>query len=568
MKFNLLKIREMHEAVLLSPGNYRRALLVGELALLTMAINFFYLVLDYYNNFHKTLFIYIAVIFISGIVFLINRRGRVEQSKIILLVTVLLTIFMMGSSNIEDTQTYILFFPLIIVSFTLFEYKDLWKSFVMVGMAMILFVVDYGTSFSFIPRSHLSIEDVRMFTVSNYIIGIISTIYIGYYWVRTNYLSENNLLQRQNELNELTGELRKSEQRYELAIIGSNAGLWDWDIESNTVYHGKKWKEMLGFSENELIDIDIESFYAMIHPEDREHVKKTANRHLNHKSVFRTEYRIRKKDGSFQWVLDSGKAVLNEAGKPVRMVGSIIDISERKKAEEKIKKQKDQLEKANDELDRFVYITSHDLKAPLLSIQGLIHLAEISHDETEMMHCLHLMKERVKGLENFISDIINYSRNVRSGIIKEELKLKEIVKGIVNELLYMPDVDKLKFIINIEPDLSILSDEKRLTVILKNLIFNAIKYHNFNQDSPEVEITAIKEKNEVKISVRDNGEGIREEMLSKIFDMFYRASEKSTGSGLGLYIVKEMAGKLSGHVVVTSEYGKGSVFTVTLPSVF
>jgi PAS domain S-box-containing protein len=425
MKFNLLKIREMHEAVLLSPGNYRRALLVGELALLTMAINFFYLVLDYYNNFHKTLFIYIAVIFISGIVFLINRRGRVEQSKIILLVTVLLTIFMMGSSNIEDTQTYILFFPLIIVSFTLFEYKDLWKSFVMVGMAMILFVVDYGTSFSFIPRSHLSIEDVRMFTVSNYIIGIISTIYIGYYWVRTNYLSENNLLQRQNELNELTGELRKSEQRYELAIIGSNAGLWDWDIESNTVYHGKKWKEMLGFSENELIDIDIESFYAMIHPEDREHVKKTANRHLNHKSVFRTEYRIRKKDGSFQWVLDSGKAVLNEAGKPVRMVGSIIDISERKKAEEKIKKQKDQLEKANDELDRFVYITSHDLKAPLLSIQGLIHLAEISHDETEMMHCLHLMKERVKGLENFISDIINYSRNVRSGIIKEEPEIRK-----------------------------------------------------------------------------------------------------------------------------------------------
>jgi PAS domain S-box-containing protein len=567
MKFNLLKLREMHEAVLLSPGNYRRALLVGELALLTMAINFFYLVLDYYNNFHKTLFIYISVIFISGIVFLINRRGRVEQSKIILLVTVLLTIFMMGSSNIEDTQTYILFFPLIIVSFTLFEYKDLWKSFIIVGLAMSLFIIDYGTSFSFIPRSHLSVADVRMFTVSNYIIGIISTIYIGYYWVRTNYLSENNLLQRQNELKELTGELRKSEQRYELAIIGSNAGLWDWDIESNTVYHGKKWKEMLGFSENELIDIDIESFYAMIHPEDRENVKKTANRHLNHKSVFRTEYRIRKKDGSYQWVLDSGKAVLNEAGKPVRMVGSIIDISERKKAEEKIKKQKDQLEKANDELDRFVYITSHDLKAPLLSIQGLIHLAEISHDETEMMHCLHLMKERVKRLENFISDIINYSRNVRSGIIKEELKLKEIVKGIVNELLYMPDVDKLKFIINIEPDLSILSDEKRLTVILKNLIFNAIKYHNFNQDSPEVEITAIKEKNEVKISVRDNGEGIREEMLNKIFDMFYRASEKSTGSGLGLYIVKEMAGKLSGHVVVTSEYGKGSVFTVTLPIV-
>jgi PAS domain S-box-containing protein len=568
MKFNLLKLREMHESVLLSPGNYRRALLVGELALLTIAINFFYLILDYYNNFHRTLFIYIAVIFISGIVFLINRRGHVEPSKLILLITVLLTIFIMGTSNIEDTQTYILYFPLIIVSFTLFEYKDLWKSFFMVGLAMIMFVIDYGTNFSFIPRSHLNPIDVSIFTVSNYTIGILSTIYIGYYWVRTNYLSEKKLLLRQNELNNLTSELKKSEQRYELAIIGSNAGLWDWDIKNNAVYHGKKWKEMLGYNQDEVIDINIESFYAMIHPEDREHVKKAANRHLDRKTDFRTEYRIRKKDGTYQWVLDSGKAVQNEEGNPVRMVGSIIDISERKKAEEKIRKQKDQLEKANDELDRFVYITSHDLKAPLLSIQGLIHLAEISQDEAEVRHCLDMMKERVKGLENFISDIINYSRNVRSGIIKEELNLKKIVKDIVNELLYMKDVDKLKFMINIDPGLTLYSDEKRLTVILKNLIFNAIKYHNFDQESPEVEIAAVADKNHVNISVRDNGEGIRKELLNKIFDMFYRASEKSQGSGLGLYIVKEMAAKLNGNVQVSSEFGKGSVFTVVLPNIY
>jgi len=256
---------------------------------------------------------------------------------------------------------------------------------------------------------------------------------------------------------------------------------------------------------------------------------------------------------------------MNADQKPVRMVGSIIDISERKKAEDKIKKQKDLLEKANAELDRFVYITSHDLKAPLLSIQGLINLAEISDDKAEIDHCLRMMKERVKGLENFISDIINYSRNVRAGIIKEELNLKNIVKSIVNELLYMKDVEKLKFNINIDPELTILSDEKRLSVILKNLIFNAVKYHNYDQEHPEIWIEAENLKNRVKIKIRDNGEGIRKELLDKIFEMFYRASEKSNGSGLGLYIVKEMTSKLNGTVEVDSTYGKGSVFTITLP---
>jgi signal transduction histidine kinase len=277
------------------------------------------------------------------------------------------------------------------------------------------------------------------------------------------------------------------------------------------------------------------------------------------------EYRIQNKDGSYHWVIDSGKAVLDSDQKPVRMVGSIIDITERKKAEEKIKKQKDLLEKVNAELDRFVYITSHDLKAPLLSIQGLINLAEISDDKAEIDHCLNMMKERVKGLENFISDIISYSRNVRSGIVKEEVNLKNVIKSIVDELLYMKGVEKLKIHIDMDSDLTMLSDEKRLNVILKNLVFNAIKYHNYDQENPEIWIEAEKLKNQVKIRIRDNGEGIRKEQLNKIFEMFYRASEKSNGSGLGLYIVKEMTSKLNGSVEVESTHGKGSEFTVTLP---
>jgi PAS domain S-box-containing protein len=548
-----------------SLGDYRRAILVGEIALITILINLIYIILDYINELHETIYIYFVVIFISGIVIILNRKGYNDSAKFILLITLLITVFILGSSNIQDTQTYIFYIPLIIISFTLFEYKQFKRSIIVLILALLFFMLDYITDFSIIPRGSLDPSEVQVLTITNYTIAILATVYIGYFLIRTNFLSEKKLLERQQELNAMTIELQKSQHRYELAIRGSNAGLWDWDILNNTIYHGKKWKEMLGFNSGELQDIDIEKFYSMVHPQDVEHVKTAVEQHLLNKKPFHVEYRIRRKDGTFLWFLDSGKAVFNEKKVPVRMVGSIMDITYRKEAEEKIKKQRDLLEKANAELDRFVYITSHDLKAPLLSIQGLINLAEISEDKEEVTHCLQLMKERVKGLENFISDIINYSRNVRSGIIKEEVNLKNIIKNILNELFYMQNVDKINFVVDVDPELMLLSDEKRLNVILKNLIFNAIKYHNYDQDIPEVIIQAQKLKNHIKINIKDNGEGIRQDAINNIFDMFYRASEKSTGSGLGLYIVKEMTTKLNGSIKVKSTHGKGSVFTLMLP---
>jgi signal transduction histidine kinase len=247
------------------------------------------------------------------------------------------------------------------------------------------------------------------------------------------------------------------------------------------------------------------------------------------------------------------------------MVGSIINVTNRKLAEEKIIKQKDLLEKANAELDRFVYITSHDLKAPLLSIQGLIHLAEISEDKSEVEMCLKMMMERIKGLENFIADIIDYSRNVRIGLVSEEIKLKNLIEKIYKDLFYLENVDKIDFQINVDDNLTFKSDEKRVNVILKNLIFNAVKYQNFKQKKPSITVSANEDGNNLEISVNDNGEGIDPEIQDKIYDMFFRASEKSSGSGLGLYIVKEMVNKLGGNINLKSKVGKGSEFIVRIP---
>jgi PAS domain S-box-containing protein len=323
---------------------------------------------------------------------------------------------------------------------------------------------------------------------------------------------------------------------------------------------------MLGY-ENDDMNITIDDFYPLVHPEDVEKVRTALKDHFVSHVPYNIEYRIRKKDNSFAWFYDAGKAIWDEDGKPVRMVGSIINISKRKENEEWIRQQNDLLEKTNAELDRFVYITSHDLKAPLLSIQGLINLAELSSSKAEVDLCLKMMKDRITGLETFIADIINYSRNVRVGLVKEPIDIQKTVDGIINEFLFMKNVDRIHFTVNIDKNINFISDEKRFSVIMKNLISNAIKYHNFDQKSPEIIIQAQKEENSLIISVSDNGEGIEPDMQPRIFEMFFRGSEKSTGSGLGLYIVHEMLEKINGNIRVNSNPGKGTEFIMTLPMV-
>ncbi len=566
--FNIDKLILKDEYLNLPVGEKRRAILAGKLSVLLALISFFYFNLEFKGFIDTGLIIYIIAFFIGIFLFFMNRAGYFLTSKIILLSVSYMTIFLLGTSNIQNTHSYVYYIPLLFTTFAFFRYRRLHISLIFTFISLILFSIDYFTEFSIMPRQALAENEIVIFTFSNYFIGMLITTYLGYFITITNYYSEKELLDRQRELNRITQELKENKQRYELAITGTNAGVWDWDILNDTIYHGTKWKEMLGYREDEVVDINIEKFYSMIHPSDADYVKRAVQNHLKKGETFNIEYRIRKKDGSYHWYLDSGKAVIDKENKPVRMVGSIIDVTERKKAEEKIKKQKDLLEKANTELDRFVYITSHDLKAPLLSIQGLINLAEISDKKEEIRHCLNLMKDRVKGLETFISDIIDYSRNVRSGVVKEEFALKPFFRKIVDELSYMENVDKLNFVIDTDEDLSIITDEKRLSVVMKNLVFNAIKYHDYDQERPEIIIKASNTPDNVRISVKDNGEGIKEEMLSKIFDMFYRASEKSSGSGLGLYIVKEMVAKLHGKVEVQSEYGKGSEFILYLPKTY
>ncbi|MES2732714.1 MAG: PAS domain-containing sensor histidine kinase, partial [Bacteroidota bacterium] len=242
-------------------------------------------------------------------------------------------------------------------------------------------------------------------------------------------------------------------------------------------------------------------------------------------------------------------------------------INERKNAEESLLKYTIQLEKINSELDQFVYRTSHDLRAPLVSILGLIDIAQEERSETQKNEYLRLMAKSVRKLDKFILDIIHYSKNARTDIVMSEIDFGWLVKEALDDLKYMDESQAIAIRTHIEALPGFYSDQMRLSVILNNIIANAIRYHDPTKEQPYISISIRKEVTGiVNITIEDNGQGIADKHQIKIFEMFYRANANNVGSGLGLYIVKESLKKLKGSIHVNSKLGQGTTFTILLPN--
>ncbi|MBL7859481.1 MAG: HAMP domain-containing histidine kinase [Cyclobacteriaceae bacterium] len=222
------------------------------------------------------------------------------------------------------------------------------------------------------------------------------------------------------------------------------------------------------------------------------------------------------------------------------------------------------LEKTNAELDRFFYSTSHDLRSPLLSIKGLVNIAKQEAGNSSVGHYLHLMEDRANRLDLFIKDIIDYSRNSRTEVCQEIINMHQLVQEIGQNYQFLEGASQIDFQNEITV-IEVLTDRSRVSVILNNLISNAIKYHRLNQPHPWIRVTVNHADDNLNVVVSDNGQGIQTDRQDKIFDMFYRGTEGSQGSGLGLYIVKEMIDKMKGSIRVESREGEGTSFFITLP---
>lgn len=244
------------------------------------------------------------------------------------------------------------------------------------------------------------------------------------------------------------------------------------------------------------------------------------------------------------------------------------DEKNRKLAERSLHKQNQMLIKVNQELDKFVYSVSHNLRSPLMSILGLLNISrkEVqNNDISRMTDYFDMMEESIEKLDNTLKEIVDYSKNSRIEVKVDKVNLNTLLKNCINQLKYLEGADQVSIDITFDGPEIIQCDDYRLNVIFTNLISNSINFRDPNKDINKLTVSVHTTASKTSIRLKDNGIGIMQDYIDKVFEMFYRASEKSNGAGLGLYIVKETVDRLLGKISIDSTIGVGTTVDVEIP---
>lgn len=326
------------------------------------------------------------------------------------------------------------------------------------------------------------------------------------------------------------------------------------DNKGNVDRVNKGFEQMFGFTISELKGKSLNEFIV---PPNLEAEGNDLNTVISSDQIVRLDTTRLRRDDVPLSVIIYGVPIHFE-DETIGIFGVYVDITAQKLIEEELKVR-------NTELDNFVYKVSHDLRAPLSSVLGLVNLAQHPNNQDDPKTYLKIIGDKVNQLDNFIRDVLSHSKNLKLEIKNGLIRFDEIIDTVFRSLSYMEGADHIRKEIQIAGD-DFYSDPWRIEEIFRNLVSNAIKYRNLHHNYHEVKITVTVDDQSAVITVRDNGIGITKSNLNKVFNMFYRATEQSGGSGLGLYIVKNAVEKLGGHISVGSDPGQYTIFEIVLPN--
>ena len=356
------------------------------------------------------------------------------------------------------------------------------------------------------------------------------------------------------EKKQAEASMKKTEMLFSQLFQNSPMAIVILDDKGSVVQINQGFHEMFGYSQDELKGKGLNQFIV---PSELEAEGNDLNTLISSYQVIRIESMRRRKDGEMLSLIIYGVPVHME-DRTIGIFGVYVDITAQKRIEQELKIR-------NTELDNFVYKVSHDLRAPLSSILGLVNLAHMPGNDDNPEAYMKLIGQKVEQLDHFISDVLSHSKNLKQDVTIDQVDLREIVESTFTDLSYLRGAGDIKKEITVEGE-QFYSDRWRLAEIFRNLISNAIKYRRMDIETATVRVKVKITKSHADISFSDNGIGIEPDKLLNIFDMFYRASTQSEGSGLGLYIVKNAVEKLSGQIDVFSRPLKGTEFKIILPN--
>ena len=225
-----------------------------------------------------------------------------------------------------------------------------------------------------------------------------------------------------------------------------------------------------------------------------------------------------------------------------------------------------ELQKTNNELTKFTYSISHDLRSPLTSILGIVNLAKTAPETQSASRYFEMIESRVFKLDTFIKNLINHYKNARSEEVKVNINFQEFITSIWE--LYKQQDDTINFELSVKQEHLFFGDLPRLKIIFENLISNAIKYQNPLAKHHFIKIQALINEHQAHITVSDNGIGIDKQYISSIFNLFFRTEDslQTEGTGIGLYLAKEAMHKIGGKIEVQSDQMQGTSFELLIPN--
>jgi PAS domain S-box-containing protein len=368
-------------------------------------------------------------------------------------------------------------------------------------------------------------------------------------------------------------EIIKTNERYSFVSKATFDAIWDWDIENDTTQWNHVVSEIFGYSDNDVKDNDW--WNNNLHPDDKERVTSRIDKHIKDRQHhWEEEYRLRCADGTYKYILDRGFTIYDEDQRPVRMIGAMQDLTDRKKTELTLKELNASLEKrarelaeSNAELERFAYVASHDLQEPLRMVSSFLQLIEKRYknklDQKAHEYIAFAVDgaERMKGL---ILDLLEYSRVNTSKEEREEVDVNTILNDLKH--VYKNVLNDTRGSINATHLPAVQGSRTQIMQLFQNLIGNALKYRS--EKAPLIDISWKHSGDFVEFAITDNGIGIDPRFFPKIFIIFQRLHnrEQYSGTGIGLAICKKIVERHGGNIWVSSEPTKGSTFYFTLPT--
>jgi PAS domain S-box-containing protein len=315
------------------------------------------------------------------------------------------------------------------------------------------------------------------------------------------------------------------------------------DLNDNILKINKSFTKLFQFNPEEVCGKKL----SIIIPKEKQDEYKEAFQKLKHSDIIQIETVRQKKDkNKIEVLLVNYPHVSNDI-----LIGFYclyIDITEEKKSEKQLLDYNYELEKTNSELDHFVYSISHDLRAPLTNIMGLLNIMDMEKDSSRQKILINKARSAINKLDDFIKIILDYSMNSRLEIKIKQIDFNLHISEAWENYAYLPGIGIIKLDIRLEQEVPFFSDKGRISIILNNVISNAIIYYNAARKNPCIKINILVDNHFAHIVIKDNGIGIEKKYQEKAFDMFFRASQVSSGSGLGLYIVKDVVTKLGGKI--------------------